>query len=329
MLKVSWGKYFNPQRVLDLLKILERREKMTVLTPTYNRAYILNSAFESLCRQTISDFEWIIVDDGSTDNTEDLVKNWLDIELPFQLRYYKQENGGKHRALNKGIKEAKYDYILILDSDDYLTDDAVEKVHAWVKTIEGLDGFAGVAGLRGYINKTECIGGAGDGREYIDAKNTERRKYNLLGDKAEVYKTEVLREYPFPEFEGEKFLSEHVVWDAIARDGYKIRWFNEIIYKCEYLEDGLTKTAKTYSLQMENFNGFTLDTKLYIEMYPFFHKYFAIGQYYIVARLKGYKCNEIKDLIEVSNVQIFLGRSVHRLNALRKYVLKMVVKWKK
>lgn len=97
---------------------------MTILTPTYNRAYILKNALDSLCRQTDPDFEWIIVDDGSTDNTEQLVRAWLAEPLPFPLHYIKQENGGKHRALNRGVLSAVYDYVLILDSDDYLTDDA-------------------------------------------------------------------------------------------------------------------------------------------------------------------------------------------------------------
>ena len=290
---------------------------MTILTPTYNRAYILSKAFESLCRQTKFDFEWIIIDDGSNDDTEALVKEWLNAEVSFPIRYFKQENGGKHRAINKGIKEAKYDYVLILDSDDYLTDDAEEKVHDWIKTIEGQDGVAGVAGLRGWINKTGHIGGNGNGREYIDAKNTERRKYKLMGDKAEVYKTDLLRKYPFPEFEGEKFLSEHVVWDAIARDGYKIRWFNEIIYKCEFLEDGLTKT-NSYKRQLNNFQGFTLSSKMRIELELFPWNYFALGLYYYVSKLKGYTKTEIKELINVDNKHLFLGEMISIVYDLRK-----------
>ena len=87
---------------------------MTILTPTYNRAYILPNAFESLCKQTDNDFEWIVVDDGSTDDTETVVRTWLTQELPFTLRYFKQENGGKHRAVNNGVQEANYDYIMSL-----------------------------------------------------------------------------------------------------------------------------------------------------------------------------------------------------------------------
>lgn len=295
---------------------------MTILTPTYNRGYILDKAFNSLCRQNDTDFEWIIIDDGSTDNTESLVKAWMNEQLPFILRYFKQENGGKHRALNKGIQEARYDYILILDSDDYLTDDAVFKIHSWIKTIEGRDDFAGVSGLRGWINRDGHIGGNGDGREYIDAKNNERRKYNLMGDKAEVYKTDILRKYPFPEFEGEKFLSEHVVWDTIAKDGYKLRWFNDVIYKCEYLDDGLTKTT-SYKLQINSFDGFTLSTKIRIEMEPFLWKYFSIGVFAHVSKLKGIDKKNVERMISVNAIQLAMGKCIFGINEIRKKIKKM------
>lgn len=289
---------------------------MTILTPTYNRAHILKNAFDSLCRQTNFAFEWIVVDDGSIDDTEKLVNSWMIEKLPFELRYFKQKNGGKHRAINKGVQEAQYDYVLILDSDDYLTDDAVEKVHSWTKMIEGKNDFAGVSGLRGWINKPGQIGGAGNGETYIDAKNTERRKYHLDGDKAEVYRTEILKKYPFPEFEGENFLSEHVVWDTIAKEGYKLRWFSEVIYKCEYLEDGLTK-SNFEQLRLKNFQGFTLSTILRKECEPFPWNYAVIGVYDYIAKLKGLDVKTTKELIQVNNWQLLIGRGIFLANELR------------
>lgn len=292
---------------------------ITVLTPSYNRAYILNKAFESLCAQTVFDFEWIIVDDGSTDDTEKLVLSWKEKDLPFELSYYKQNNGGKHRALNYGIKLAKYDYVLILDSDDYLTQNAVEKIHEWLKTIEGKTEFAGVAGLRGWIGKPGCIGECDRGEKFIDAKNTERRKYRLSGDKAEAYKTELLRRYPFPEFEGEKFLSEHVVWDTIANAGYKLRWFNEVIYKCEYLQDGLTKNS-SFKLYLDSFQGFTLSTKIRWQVESFPWNYFSIGLYAHVAKLKGIKTKQVKKTLGVNGFQLFIGDIIFRANELKKKI---------
>ena len=290
---------------------------ITILTPTYNRAYILKKAFDSLSGQTCFDFEWIIVDDGSTDDTEHLVTSWGIMGLPFEIRYLKQQNGGKHRAVNRGSREARYDYILILDSDDHLTSNAVEKIHGWIKTIDGKADFAGIAGLRGWINKEGHIGGAGDGSAYIDAKNTERRKYNLSGDKAEVYKTEILRKFPFPEFENEKFLSEHVVWDSIADAGYKIRWFNDVIYKCEYLEDGLTKNT-SYTQQQNNFEGYTLSAKIRINHEPFPWSYYVIGTYYHVAMSKGKDKKSVKQALDINSLQLLLGNILFQVNALRK-----------
>ena len=282
---------------------------ITILTPTYNRAYILNNAYESLCRQTQFDFEWIIVDDGSTDNTEELVAGWISTCEKFNIKYYKQKNGGKHRAVNFGVNQATTEYILILDSDDFLADNACEKIHEWIKTIDGLSDFAGVSGLKGYIGKQQAVGGEMKS-EYIDATNIQRRKYGLLGDKAEIYRTQIMKKYPFPEFEGEKFLRETASWDAIAEAGYKIRWFNEIIYLCNYLEDGLTKNAglKVYT---ENFKGYTFCTKLYVKNYPFLYSCFKIGQYRSVAMLINKTDKEICGALEIGPLKLLIGRMIY------------------
>lgn len=193
-----------------------------------------------MLEQINNNFEWIVIDDGSTDNTEKVFKDILnDNKHNFLIQYVKQSNGGKHRALNRGISLAEGDYIFIIDSDDYITNDAVEKIYSWINQIDNDVSFAGIAGLKQDFSNN--IVGGRPMLDYVDATNLERKKMNLLGDKAEIYKTLILRRYPFPEFEGEKFLSEAVVWNRIANDGYKIRWFNEPIYYCEYRDDGLTQ----------------------------------------------------------------------------------------
>mgnify|MGYP003214151433 CR=1 FL=1 len=123
--------------------------KLTVFTPTYNRAYILGKLYESLCRQTAGDFEWIVVDDGSTDGTEALVRGWSSM-APFSLRYVRQANGGKHRAINRGVREARGELFFIVDSDDYLADNAVERVLSQYDTVRGREDFAGVCGMKVY-----------------------------------------------------------------------------------------------------------------------------------------------------------------------------------
>lgn len=221
---------------------------VTVFTPIYNRAYIVSQLYQSLLRQTNFDFEWLIIDDGSTDNIAELADQWLKCTKEFEVRFYQQPNGGKHRAINKGVQLAKGDAFLIVDSDDYLMDDAIDTVLNYWSQIKNSTEFAGVSGLRMYPNM-QIIGGRPQFDEYVDATNLERTEYGLDGDKAEVYKTDILKKFPFPEFRGETFVTESVVWNELAYQGYKIRWFNKGIVVCEYLEDGLTANSSSFFIQ--------------------------------------------------------------------------------
>lgn len=228
--------------------------KITVFTPTYNRAYIISKLYDSLKKQICKEFEWIIIDDGSTDNTESLVNDWLNEYNEFEIRYYRTTNGGKQRAINKAVYLAKYDYLFIVDSDDKLLPNSICSVIEWITPIDKDPGFAGVSGLRfnPQLSSYQSEASFG-GKKYIDATNLERKTYNLTSDMAEVYKISVLKKYPFPVWKDETFTPECVVWDAIALDGYKIRWYNVPIYLCEYLDDGLTKGE--YRLYAKNLMG--------------------------------------------------------------------------
>ena len=230
--------------------------RISVFTPAYNRGYIIEKLYRSLQRQSFRDFEWIVVDDGSTDNTEQLLNSFLQEKNDFSIHYVKTENGGKHRAINKGVSMAHGELFFIVDSDDYITDNALEIIDAMEKSIPAEDKghFGGVAGQRGYDLETP-IGKSFEG-EVIDITSLERPKYNVTGDKAEVFYTEIMRKYPFPEFDGEKFVTECVVWDKIAHDGYKLRFFNQIIIICNYLSDGLT--AQGHGLFEKNPEGWGL-----------------------------------------------------------------------
>ena len=212
--------------------------RVTVFTPTYNRAHTLAPLYHSLCEQTFLDFEWLIVDDGSTDDTESLIAGWIRDHNEFSIRYYKQPNAGKHTAINRGVSLANGELFFIVDSDDRLPPDALEQIDAVENTIKNKSGFAGVCGVKGYFDG-RTVGASFDG-QILDITTSEREKYGVTGDKAEVFYTDILREYPFPVIKGEKFMTEAVVWDRIAHDGYKLRFFNEIVYLCEYRDDGLT-----------------------------------------------------------------------------------------
>lgn len=225
---------------------------ITIFTPIYNRAYIVQRLYESLLRQTCYNFEWLIVDDGSVDDVALIVQKWVENTQQFKIRFYRQENKGKHCAINYGVKLARYEMFFIVDSDDYLEDDAIETILRYWKGIGANYRFAGISGLSRDL-QGEIIGGSPYFEEYEDATNIERAKFGLEGDKAEVLRTELLRRFPFPEYENEKFITEAVVWDRIAYEGYKMRWINKSLKICEYLKDGLT--AKGDRLFRENPRG--------------------------------------------------------------------------
>ena len=215
---------------------------ITVFTPTYNRGYILPKLYESLKCQTCWDFEWIVIDDNSSDDTNELCCSWLQEACPFEFRYVRLEkNGGKQRAINMAVTLAKYDFFFIVDSDDYLVDDAIEKVIKWCGEIEGDRSFAGVSGIRCRENGDYIIKPDFRGKPYVDCTYIERTKFRLQADMAEIYKTNILKKYEFPVWHDETFTPEDVVWDQIALDGFMIRYYDEKIYVCEYLNDGLTK----------------------------------------------------------------------------------------
>lgn len=235
---------------------------ITVFTPTYNRAHLLPRLYESLCNQTFKDFEWIIVDDGSTDNTEEVVQSWLHPAPPphsplkgesaelcnFPIYYIKKENGGKHRAINRGVQEAQGELFFIVDSDDKLPADALERIAHYLNQIKDDNRFAGVCGLKCYFEGKQ-VGGQQDFEPFDCSLLDIRQKYHIKGDMAEVVRTNVFKEFPFPEIENERFCPEALVWNRIAQK-YVMRYFHENIYECEYQPDGLT--AKIVRIRMDS-----------------------------------------------------------------------------
>ena len=210
---------------------------ITVFTPTYNRGYILHRLYESLCRQRFHDFEWIVVDDGSTDNTPELLRECCREER-INLRVFHQENSGKHIAINKGVQEARGELFFIVDSDDYLSDNALETMWRYYQDIRDDARFVGLSGVRATPDGKR-IGGEVD-FETLDCHIMDFFcKYHYQGDMAEAYKTSVMRRFPFPVIPGEKFCCESLIWNRIAQVGV-LRYTNEKWYICEYRPDGLT-----------------------------------------------------------------------------------------
>ena len=249
--------------------------KVTVFTPTYNRAYIIENLYNSLLRQTCKDFEWLIVDDGSTDNTEELIADLINKTNDFPIRYYKKENGGKCRAINYGVDLAKGLLFFNVDSDDYLTDDAIEKVIKWEESLPKDKKFCGVVGNLG-TSPTETPNTISD-MPFRDANLLERyfdyTDNPIDGERAPVFYTEVQKKYKYPEFEGENFVTPAVTWNRMANDGYLVRVFNDIIWIYEYQSDGITAQGNMnfirnpqgdglWSREKADFIGYSLKKKI-------------------------------------------------------------------
>lgn len=224
--------------------------EITIITPTYNRAKKLCKLYNSLKNQTNKEFIWLIIDDGSTDNTEYIINQFIS-ENRINIEYYKKQNGGKHTALNMGIKKIQTDLTFIVDSDDWLEKNAVETINMYHKKYKYNNQICGYSFLRKYSNGT-VNGKFLDKNEVVDDYiNIRINGKDTNSDKAEVWKTKCLNEYPFPEFKGEKFLGEDIVWIQMALK-YKMVFINEAIYVSEYLEEGLTKNRRKNNIQSPN-----------------------------------------------------------------------------
>ena len=237
--------------------------KITVFTPTYNRAYIIENLYRSLQRQSFRDFEWLIVDDGSTDNTEAVIQQWQREGNDFSIRYYKKENGGKCRAINYGVDYAEGLLFFNVDSDDYLTDDALEKIALWESTLPKDKKYCGVVGNLG-TSPTDTPNTPWP-EPYRDANLLERYEeycdHPIDGERAWVFYTDIQKKYKYPEFEGENFITPAVTWNRMAHDGYLVRIYDDIIWVYEYQPDGLTMSGNKRFLERPQGHGLWLREK--------------------------------------------------------------------
>ena len=232
--------------------------KVTIFTPTFNRADTLPRLFVSLQQQTDKRFEWLIVDDGSTDNTAQLIHNFTCEKNDFEIRYYFQEHGGKPRAQNLAIDLARGELFITCDSNKYLSRNAVELIIGMAEGIRDVPMMCGVGGYRADFSGKPFGGSMQlDGRSFVDCTRLEGHLYNIVGDKASAFFTDVLKNYKSPEYPDEFFVSESVWLIPMAIDGYKTRWFPEILIYGEYTADGLTKQgANSRAGHTRNFQGF-------------------------------------------------------------------------
>ncbi len=217
---------------------------ITIVTPTYNRRSHLTRLYASLCSQTHKNFIWYVIDDGSTDGTGEYIDH-ISRNSPFEIKYFYKSNGGKHSALNLAFKTVTTELLFIVDSDDYIVDDAIETIYADFKMIQS-DQYCGIVYKKGK-KENNPIGGYFKDECY---RNYNQVRYfdKIKGDHAEVWKTKCLKQFEFPEFDGEVFVAETYVWVQMC-EIYDVYLRNKVIYICEYLKDGLSLAGRKFRIK--------------------------------------------------------------------------------
>lgn len=251
----------------------------TVFTPTYNRTDTLDRLYQSLIRQTDRDFEWLIVDDGSTDGTKGTVDGFI-AEGRIRVRYVCQENGGKHRAYNRALELAEGTSFFCVDSDDWLCPDAVERIE---NTAFDSILIAYKEDAKGKLLSDRLP----EGLDVVTFRDL-RFAYGCRGEFSLVFRTAYARRYPFPIFSGERFMTEAVVYDRM-RDGAKL--LRTALTVCEYQADGLSDDVD--ALMKENPAGYCLYFMQQIDLQQSaLQRLIAAGKYHAFCRFAGEKRSE-------------------------------------
>lgn len=252
---------------------------LTVFTPAYNRAHTLGRTYESLLRQTCKDFEWLVIDDGSTDNTKELVKGWIaDDKIP--IRYIRQDNQGMHGAHNTAYRNITTELNTCIDSDDWMPDDAVEKIVTFWRKHDSSK-YAGIIGL----DQTEDS-------KIIGTRIPESLRETTLqgfyatggsGDKKLVYRTDVINKYPeYPLFEGERYVGLAYKYMLIDQD-YKLLTLNEPLVTVEYQLDG--SSYNMYRQYWRNPKGFSFFRKAEMVCAPTLKRRFVSCIHYVASSI--------------------------------------------
>jgi len=217
------------------------KKRLTIFTPTFNRKYILPKLYQSLCTQSCKDFVWLIVDDGSTDGTEQLVCSWM-AESQIEIRYHYQENVGKTRAHNKGVELCDTELFVCVDSDDYLSSPSVvqDNLDYWDKNIT-LAASSRTSGMVSYRKMLSGIQGRFPDNIQL-ATLSELNNSGYRGETTLVFKTDVLKQNLFPVFDGEKYVTEAYLYDQLDEE-YKLLVFPYYSQDCEYQPDGITRNG--------------------------------------------------------------------------------------
>lgn len=218
---------------------------LTILTPTFNRRKELSKLVHSLDAQTVKGFQWLVIDDGSTDQTRDYIQSLHPVG--YVIDYHYKVNGGKHTALNCAHPYIRGEYVCIVDSDDRLIPEAVAIICEAIRTYGGDSTIACLSFQRGRDASQPLVRGMPD-RPVISNHIDYRLNGRRFGDCCEVVRAEVLKEFPFPEYPGERFVSEGIFWVQMGKK-YRTVYDNRVIYICDYLEGGLTRSGRGMRLK--------------------------------------------------------------------------------
>lgn len=233
------------------------RPLITVFTPVFNRADLLGNLLESLIGQTQHDFEWLVIDDGSTDETSELLEAWSALDLPFDFNHHRVPNGGKPRAINRACTLAQGEFLFIVDSDDIVVKNGIEKISRWIEVGRHDPQFVGVGGVHEFSHpgwKAPRFLNNADG--YVRCTNRDREAHGIFGEMNEAYRIEVLSRFRFQVWPGEKFAPEQITLDEIGMAGWNLHWRDEVICVGDYQPDGLT--AKAGMLEVRNPMGYAM-----------------------------------------------------------------------
>ena len=233
---------------------------IAVFTPTFNRAYKLPDLYKSLLRQTNKDFVWLVVDDGSTDDTKQLINSYIN-ETLINIRFVSRENGGKQRAHNTALSNCYEELFFTVDSDDYLVDSAIQQViDAWtpLKTKKNIAGMIALCGENDNKPLNTYLPRGLKTTKIYDLYS----KYHFAGDATLIYRTSILKQYPYDVADGEKFIAESFVYLQID-EKYDLSTLNSVLMIRKYLPDGYTKSARTVARL--NPKGYMKIKKMYME----------------------------------------------------------------
>lgn len=263
---------------------------LTVFTPAYNRAHTITRTYESLCRQSCKDFVWLVVDDGSTDNTAELVKEWQSRDNGFEIRYIYKKNGGMHSAHNTAYRNIDTELNTCVDSDDMMPDDGVEKIVKFWKT-HGSEKYAGMLALDSDMNGG--IIGKGFPENLVETTLTGYYKNGGQGDKKLIYRTEIMNKYPeYPEFEGERYVGLSYKY-ILCDQEYKLLVLNEVVCNVDYQNDG--STATMWKQYYKNPKGFAFLRKICMQYPDSNKKLFVDCIHYVSSSIIAGNSNFIKE----------------------------------